>query len=352
MPEGSLRVLHVNDVAGVASAAVAQARADGLDWRLWPLPTVRGARRAVKVARRLGDVVRFRPAGRAADVLHVHYGLFGYYAWSVHRPYLLHLHGTDVRVNLAQPILGRLVRAGIKHAGVVAYSTPDLDGAVRALRDDAVWLPAPVSSDALTLAAAPADRAQFAGLVQASSLSAPVAGAQVRPWVVFASRWDAVKGLEAQLDLAARLRAERPELVLIGIDWGAGTGRARSAGVRLLPRLSPAEFRALLSTADVVIGQLSSGCLGVSDLEAMVMRRPLVARFTAQAAYGARPPIWNTTEYDAARAVGSIVDDPAAARSRVEEAATWALAHHSPRVFVDRATELYRTLREGAAAGR
>lgn len=335
MPDGAMRVVHVNDVAGVASAAIAQARADGLDWRLWPLPSVRGAPTAVKLARRARDVVRFHVDGRAADVLHVHYGMFAYYAWSVCRPYLLHLHGTDVRHNLGQRALGRLVRAGIRHAGIVAYSTPDLAAAVRELRPDAVWLPAPVSRDAVALrgtAPGPGRRAREGG------------AADLHSRIVFASRWDPVKGLDALLDTASRLRRADPDLRLIGVDWGSGAGAARRAGVELVPRMPPAEFRALLATADVVIGQLESGCFGVTDLEAMVMERPLVARFTADAAYGDRPPLWNSDECDPVDAVLAVVADPVAAHGRAVACAEWALRHHSPERFVSSATDLYRRL--------
>ena len=338
----ALRVLHVNDVGGVASTAVQQARREGLDWSLWPLPAVRGAPTPVKVARRLNDLARFHSAGRAADVLHIHYGLFGYYAWSVRRPYLLHLHGTDVRRNLSQRGLGRLVQAGVRRAGVVAYSTPDLADIVLGLRPDAVWLPAPVSADAVER-----HREQPTGDLRSFGIDGDAGG---RPTVVFASRWDPVKGLDLLVETATRLRAEQPDVRLIGIDWGVGAARARAAGVDLIPMIPAPRFRDLLSAADVVIGQLASGCLGVSDLEAMVMQRPLVARFTAGAAYGDEPPIWNTAEVDAVDAVRAVLDDPSAARSRAAASAAWALRRHSPREFVSAAGDLYRRFRDSRGA--
>jgi hypothetical protein len=317
----AIRVLHVNDVAGVASAAVASAQAHGLPWRLWTLPAVRGAAVPVKAWRRARELARFRAAGRAADVLHVHYGLFGYYAWSVRRPYLLHLHGTDVRGNLNSSALRPLVLAAIRHAGAVAYSTPDLAPEVQALRPDATWLPAPLSPD-----------------VNAAEVGMrPPAAA---PRIAFASRWDPVKGLDRQLPLARDLRRAYPGAEIVGIDWGTGASSAAAAGVTLAPMLPAAEFRAWIASADIVVGQLASGALGVADLEAMALGRPLIARFTHAGDYGTDAPLWNTERIDPMAAVADILADPQCASTRCADARAWALAHHGAESFVRAAQPL------------
>jgi glycosyltransferase involved in cell wall biosynthesis len=321
-----MRVIHVNDVAGVASTAVAEARAEGYDWELWPLPAVRGAAVPVKLVRRARDLAGFHPAGRGADLLHVHYGLFGYYAWSVRRPYVLHLHGTDVRVNLNHPVQRRLVLRSVRRAAAVIYSTPDLGPAVTALRPDALWVPAPLPSELAALRRTSAEPTMNGGV----------------PRVVFASRWDPVKGLDELIDLAAQLRVERPDAELVGIDWGAGAGLASSAGVRLQPVMRATQFRELLAGADVVIGQQLTGVLGISDLEAMALGRPLVARFTAQDAYGADAPLWNTASGDPVAAVAAILDDPVEAARRARTGPAWVLRYHSAAAFVERLAQLYQ----------
>lgn len=329
MREANPRVVHVNDVAGVASTAVRHAVALGLDWRLWTLPAVRGAAPPVKVWRRAQDLAHFRALGRGAGVLHVHYGLFAYYAWSVRRPYLLHLHGSDVRSNLANPVLRPAVLAGIRWAGAVAYSTPDLAAEVAGLRPDAVWLPAPVQEDGSAVAVARNDCAARG------------------PKVVFASRWDPVKGLDVLLDTAAQLRRRRPDVELLGVEWGSGSDRARRAGVELMPLAPADQFRALLADADVVVGQQASGCLGVADLEAMMLGRPLVARFTEQDAYGDDAPLWNTAERDPADSVLEVLGDPRAAAARGDAGKQWVARHHSSERFVRTALELYERARGG-----
>lgn len=345
------RVVHVNDVAGVASAAVTEAVAEGLPWRLWALPQVRGRWLGAKAWIRLRDLARFRAAGRSANILHVHYGHFAYYAWLVRRPYLLHLHGTDVRVNIGSRGLGWLTRSAIRRAAAVVYSTPDMRDAVHALRPDATWLPAPL------------DPAVTAAEVRYGPRLDPAGPA--RPRIVFASRWDAVKGLDQLLAAARALRLCYPEADLVAIDWGKGAADAAAAGVRMLPLLPSAEFRDLLAGADVVIGQMASGALGVADLTAMALGRPLVARFTQGHAYGGdAAPIWNTATTAPLEAVAEILgladdgreqgemDDGAAGAARAEAqeavrarcaaAADWARRHHGPGTFVTAAAEIYR----------
>jgi hypothetical protein len=153
------------------------------------------------------------------------------------------------------------------------------------------------------------------------------------------------------LRTAARLRTELPDVNLVGVDWGIGAGQAAEVGIFLRPMLSGAEFRALLASADVVVGQQVTGSLGIADLEAMAMGRPLVAKFTAGPAYGEDAPLWNTNEVDPADAVRAILDDPQSAVERAQEGRAWALRHHAPDRFVARMQPLYLEVVNGSRHG-
>ena len=82
----------------------------------------------------------------------------------------------------------------------------------------------------------------------------------------------------------------------------------------------------------------------MSDLEALALGRPLVAKFTAQEAYGDEPPLWNTAEIDPLFAVQSILGDPAAAGQRAKAGREWVMRHHSPSGFVDRLVPIYEAI--------
>ncbi|MHA7153629.1 glycosyltransferase family protein [Arthrobacter sp. TMN-50] len=253
-----IRALHVHDAASVGRNLVDVAVELGHPWtmtdipwyftRAWPGPTghlVKRTRGAVWDATLGMQSLR-------ADVVHLHTGGLSPHARWLRTPWILHLHGTDVRTRQYEGEWIPKLRYGIEHADQILYSTPDLKKHVENLTDRAAYLPVTVRLDR-----APTWR--------------PVAGR-----VIFASRWDPVKGAQDQIEVAVRLKKERPDLELLGLDWGAESERARDAGVTIVPTKSHDDYREWLATASVVIGQMID-VLGVSELEALAIGVPLVS---------------------------------------------------------------------------
>ena len=320
-----MRVLHLGDISGTSRNVIEVARSKGLDWELRDVPAGRGASPLVIALRRLRDLFTVRTLRPRPDVLHINYGVSGYYGWG-RKNVVLHLHGTDVRSDLRSRWLGPVVRASIKRADVVLYSTPDMAAAVHELRPDAQWLPAP--------------------LPLSSSIQLTPKEPRSGRSVFFASRWDDSKGATELLELAAALSRERPELHLSGLDWGTYANEARDLGIALQPPMPPGEFRRQLAEADVVIGQIAIGALGLSDLEAMAQARPLVARFTLERQYGSAAPVFNTADADPLTQVLRILDDPEAAAALARRGRDWALEHHGAEVLEDRLERIYAALAE------
>lgn len=300
------RVLHLGDISGTSRSVIEVARSKGLDWVLRDVPPGRGANPLVIVLRRLRDLVTVRTLRPKPAILHINYGVSGYYGWG-RRQVVLHLHGTDVRSDMQSPILGPVVRHSIKSADVVLYSTPDLEPAVKQLRPDALWFPAP--------------------LPPAASHRLPRAQGQSTR-IFFASRWDDSKGAPELLQLAKTLQEHHPALALIGLNWGTHAEAARDIGITLLPHMSTEDFRQEIANADIVVGQLAFGALGLSDLEAMAQGRPLVAKFTLEAAYGSTAPLFNTASEPAIDLIEHILSAPQAAAEVAEAGRAWALEHH------------------------
>ena len=307
-----LRVAHVGDVAGVGSALVTQARATGHRWMLYTLPAVRGPL-VPAAARRAVDAVRWLRTRPGADVVHVHYGPNGYYGWGARAPYVLHLHGSDVRVDLHRPAAGALMRRSLKGAAAVLYSTQDLVEAVEALRPDAQWLPNPLSPEALT-----------------GRGGEPAPGR-----VLFSSRWDDTKGGQALVDAAAALVADGVEVH--GVSWGVLAPRAAAAGVRLHPLMERPAFLDLMAGAQVVVGQHSFGVAGMTELQAMALGRPVVMR-----APGA--PVIASTTATLPERVRWALNHPRQAEQTAERARAWCLAAHAPSAVVERLDALYARL--------
>jgi hypothetical protein len=208
-------------------------------------------RRAALGARWLS---RLGVAARTHDIVHVHSATtVGHSRYAAPR-YVLHCHGTDVRTTQYDPDLGPRVRGALANAEAVLYSTPDLAEHVHPRRPEATYLPVPVSVGALPHWNPDRER----------------------PRVVFASRWDQVKGLDTQVRTALGLvhaLAGRAEVV--GLDWGPAASAARDAGVRLVPRMDHETYLAWLAGSSAIVGQ-AAGILSSSELEAMGTGAPLL----------------------------------------------------------------------------
>ena len=258
----SPRVLHVNDCADVGRLLVAAGRRRGWPWdllgpeRLRPpggfRPGVAGrARSAAYVARLVGEVARH-------DVLHLHYAnTHGLVAkpWVPRRPYLLTLHGTDIREQWLDPRLRDGIQRAIDGAHRVYYTNVDTRENAEAARPDAVYRPQYVDPTRLRPWAPRAGRPRY---------------------VAFASRWDDAKNARGQLDFVARLRRALPSDVrLEGLDWGPYAADAAALGVTLRARLAHPDFIDWLAGASLVVGQ-ATGILAVSELEPIAMGAPVV----------------------------------------------------------------------------
>lgn len=247
----------MNDAAFTTANIIREAGRQGLPWRYLPIAT-----RAPEWSGPLGHVRRAARGLRweallarhalGSDLLHVHVASVVRHTGWIPRPYVLHLHGTDIRSHQYQTEYAALVRRAVTKAVAVLYSTPDLAEHVT-WRPDASLFPVPIETATL-----------------------PGWRPSEKPTVLFVSRWEEVKGLDVQLKVADLIVRRRPGVGLIGVDWGSGADRARQRGVRLVPKLGHREFLRLVASAHVVVGQ-PTGMLAASELEALGIGVPVVA---------------------------------------------------------------------------
>ena len=285
--------LHVGDAAFTAARLVAEARRRGLSWDHLPLAAgdqdwsgVAGrARRAVVGARWLTSLA---VGARRHDLVHVHSATTLPHVRPVARRFVLHCHGTDVRTSQYDPARGEGIRAGLRDAEAVFYSTPDLAEHVLPHRPDATLLPVPVD-------------------VSSIPVWSPAPGL---PRVLFASRWEDVKGLDAQLETAELLvRALAGLGEVVGLDWGPAAPSAAALGVRLVPRLDHAAYLDLLAGSAAVVGQ-SAGILSASELEAMATGGPLAVPSSLALYADSAPPVLGSDPASVTDAVVAVVTDP------------------------------------------
>lgn len=322
------RVLHFNDCAFVGRIIVTEAARQGHSWDyLSPeqvRPTATHGNPVVARAQYLPYLVRRARHLRRADVVHVHYATSARLLREPGipvRPYLLHLHGTDVREQAWTAALRDEIARAVGDAAHVYYTNLDTTEKAERLRPDAEYMPAFVDLQQLDLL---------------GTWSPPQ-----RPRIVFASRWDDVKGAVANIDLAVRLRFALPEVSLVGLDWGPHAHDARRAGVDLVPRVPHEDYLRLLASASLVIGQ-SRPIISVSEAEAMALGIPVAAVGSRipRPDDGTTPPMFEGSRDEVVEAVRAALEDPTDAARRLGGAA-WARAHHNPGPWVPRLAERY-----------
>lgn len=330
-----MRVLHVNEVARAGSSMVREARARGLDWGL--LDTVRLdhrgrsfaalAERGVKGAQWAANL---KAQVRAADVVHIHgANVVAHTRWAA-KQYVLHLHGTDIRTAQYDLRHRDSVRRAVEEAQLVYYVTPDLWEHVRGLRPDAELFP--VVADTTGVPLSKADTSHLK--------------------VVFPSRWDASKGGEEQLRVAAEVVRVSGSAAVEGLAWGESWRNAEALGITMRPRMSHVEYLNWLASATVAVGQIA-GILSVSELEAMAAGVPTVAPLKPEWYDGSDTSMRDIPVFGGAR--GS--DDQLASQIGLEvqrllespmvtDARGWVETHHGPRRAVDRLLAAYARLRK------
>lgn len=317
----TIRALHIHDAASTARNLVDYANETGQRWSTTDIPWYY---RKSWTGPLKHPALRMRPVlwdgalaieSLRADVMHVHTGGLSPHMRWVKRPWVLHLHGSDVRSRQYDGWEEKL-RFGAERASAILYSTPDLAPHVLNLnaQSETIYFPVPVRLD------------------QAPRWS------PLPKRVIFASRWEEVKGGEAQVEVARRIKAQLPDTELLGLDWGQDAEAARQAGVRLLPKMPYQKYKEWLGTAAVVVGQMTS-ILSASELEALSIGVPLLTSASNEY-YPDLIRLSDSNPEAVAHSAIEILADPEQA-SRHQAGTTFIAQHHDVSVGVRTLLKLY-----------
>lgn len=327
--------MHFNDCANVGRAIVTEAARQGFAWDYLPPERVRPAAVSANPwaarAQYLPYVVRRWLHLRRAQVVHVHYATSARLVRErgiPTRPYVLHLHGTDIREQWQDPAYHDEIQRAIDGAAHVYYANLDTAEAAVSARQDAEYLPILLDLDLLPTRHEPLP-------------SNPGSGAAAR--ILFVSRWDDVKGADANIELARELTAALPDAKLLGLDWGPKAGAAAAAGVHLMPRLTRPAFLELIAAATVSVGQ-ARPVLATSELEAMAIGVPTAALGARlpRPDDGSTPPVIEGDLEEVVSGIRQAVLDPSGTAAALGGAA-WVRSRHVATPWVPRLLEVYRS---------
>jgi glycosyltransferase involved in cell wall biosynthesis len=253
------RIALVHDIAGVAGVQARLLREAGHDVDQIPLPAPGASWRwpvkAISIPLRL---IAYLPAiqklrGNHYDVVHIHWLSQGIVGLLIDRPFFAQAHGSDLHVNMRNPVLRRVTLKVLERARMVFYVTPDLPAYAPGFGEKLRYLPNPIEVG---------DDVEPAPTKLASA-------------VIF-TRLAPVKGVDRIFPGAERLRRS---VELTALEWGplAGEYAQRYGGlVRFVRPVPHSEVASFLRQFDIVIGQMQAGSLGLSELEAMAAGRPVI----------------------------------------------------------------------------
>ncbi len=325
-----LRILHVNDVAGVASTLVDGLRFLGHDTTLLKmLLPGRNYSTLVKlffIPARLNEIRKMNDRVRNlnADVIHIHYAYLGWMGILGRYPYYLHCHGTDVRLDLNHPIRRLWVIPALRNAKKVFYSTPDLGPIICSVRSDAVFMPNPVRVD------------RFSPEQRRIQNEPPNI-------LLFSDLNDRVKGTEVAMQGLSLLHKRIPEVKINAIAKGDDlSGYQPIPWINFFPPVETENIPSFLHQFDIIVGQFAIGSIGLSELESLACGKPVICYFKFQEIYPEPSPILSTNSPDqVCKYLLDLISNPNLRMKIGQKGSIWVGKHHNYKRIAEMLVDQY-----------
>lgn len=275
----------------------------GATWR-WPM---KGASLPLRFSAYMPTVRRIRKAHY--DVVHVHWLTHGVVGVLSGQDFFVQAHGSDLHLNLNNPVYRLVTGRVLKRAKRIFYVTPNLRSYLERWADKLVYLPNPVD---------------LRGVAQ--SWPAPT---QVDKVLIF-TRLDPVKGVDRIFPAVNRLR---PFGEVTALEWGPlakDFGRGYGEVVRFVKPIPHAQIGDFLRQFDVVIGQMRQGILSLMEIEALAAGRPLITAVDWSLYPEDPPPVIAARGPDEiVAAVQRLKDSPGELAGLSRAGRDWAFRNHS-----------------------
>jgi glycosyltransferase involved in cell wall biosynthesis len=243
------------------------------------------------------------------DIVHIHWLSHGVVGVLARRPFFAQAHGSDLHLNLNNPVYRWVTRSVLKRARTVFYVTPNLRPYLAEFDGKLLYLPNPVDM-----------RGIAHGYPPPTDVSK----------VLIFTRLDPVKGVEHIFPAVERLSKN---LQVTALDWGPVAKdyvRRYGAWAHFVKPMPHGEVGAFLSRFDVVIGQMRQGILSLSEIEALAAGRPLITGINWDLYADDPPPVIAASDQDG---IVAAVEKLRSAPERLQELSLkgreWAFRNHS-----------------------
>ncbi|TMF53527.1 MAG: glycosyltransferase family 4 protein [Chloroflexi bacterium] len=309
------RVALVHDVAGVAKIQAELLRSAGHEVDQFALPDagagwnwpLKGVALPFRLAAYLPTINHLRRG--KYDIVHIHWLSHGIVGVLSGRKFFAQAHGSDLHLNLNNPVYRWVTRSVLENAASVFYVTPNLKTFLEGYDEKLVYLPNPVDMRGI-----------------AAGFTAPTGVAKL---LIF-TRLDPVKGVEHILPAVETLSGI---VDVTALNWGplaAGYVKRYGRFVDFVPRVPHEQIGPFLQQFDVVIGQMRQGILSLMEIEALAAGRPLVTGVNWDLYRDDPPPVVHaTTAREIVDGVQRLKADPPELGRLSREGREWAVRNHS-----------------------
>lgn len=339
MYEKKLKVLHVHDVAFVGSTLIAGFNEIGVDAEFYEFASHKNnnlpklLKFISKALLMIYEIFRFGWYVRKNkfDIVHLHFGSFAYLPILNNINFLLHIHGSELRKFINYPILGNIIRRGIKKAIAVFYTTPDLEELIYEIRPDAIFFPNAVNIDLFK--------------------PSPFTNVDHSKSVLVISKMDQFKGIKDILTSIELMWDDDPSIYVYMFGFGNALEIAKSfidknqtnSQLIIYEPLDHDQMPSLINESTVVFGQLGTGILTCSELEAMACGKPVVCNFNFPQKYPTPPPICCAkTPDEAKKQIVKLINEPDIAERIGREARKWIVENYGKRTVARKLLNHYK----------
>jgi glycosyltransferase involved in cell wall biosynthesis len=308
------RIALVHDIAGIAAIQADLLRGAGHEVDQFALPVVGASWRwpgkafalPIRLASYLPAAGRLR-RGRY-DVIHIHWLTHGIVGVMAGRPFYAQAHGSDLHMNLKNPVYRRITNTVLDRAKKVFYVTPNLPAFLERYSEKLLYLPNPV---------------------EIQGIERPVPPPTELSKVVIFTRLDPVKGVDSIFPAVERLSKM---VEVTALDWGPLAREYRrkyGAWVRFAKPIPHDDVGTFLRQFDVVIGQMRQGILSLMEIEALSAGRPLITAVDWSLYPVDPPPVIAASGGDAiVAAVEKLHGNPSELARLSREGRDWAVRNH------------------------
>lgn len=343
-----MRILHIHNLNKVAETFGQELTRRGHSFSLYnPDLTGSGASLPVKIAKMpkrlfsLRDIVKDLRSDKF-DIAHIHWASYGLLGLTSDIPFVIECRGDDVRNRLNHPLFRLPLRTFLQKASAVICITPDLLSVVRVVTPDVLFIPGPV------------DTTHFAP--DEDKQEAQARAGSPRSLLLFA-RLDPDKGCEIAVQGIERFSTRHPDVCVKLLAWGAFKNEYEQRYQGRFEFIAPVasdEVPRLIQSADMIVGQLSYGVFGLSELQAMSCAKPVITSFLYDNKYPTPPPhLQATNAEEIEQHLEYLYQYPEMGVALGKEARAWILAHHSTQVLTNQLEELYDAIvRQGKSRGK